>query len=41
VWERSFLEILGKVGFVDARVVDRTGYRTSAYTYGARITARR
>jgi hypothetical protein len=33
--------MLADAGFVDRKLHDRTGYQTSAFTYGAHMTARK
>lgn len=39
MWGRSLLTMLAEAGFVEARLLGWTGYRTSAYTQGALVTA--
>jgi len=41
VWERSLLEMLDQIGFVDGKVQGWTGYRTSSCTQGALVSARK
>lgn len=41
MWGRSFLQMLADAGFTDARFHGWTGYRTSRYTQGAHLTARK
>jgi hypothetical protein len=39
VWGRSLLQLLAEAGFVEGRIHDWTGYRTSSCTEGAVVTA--
>ncbi len=41
IWERSLREMLAEVGFVDVVFHGWTGYRTSRYTQGALLSARK
>lgn len=41
IWERSLLEMLAEAGFVSPRFHGWTGYRTSAFTQGALVTAQK
>jgi hypothetical protein len=41
VWGRSFLRMLADAGFTDARFLGWTGHRTSDWTQGAHLTARK
>ena len=40
-WGRSLLAVLADAGFVEGEVLGWTGYRTSAVTHGARVSARK
>jgi len=41
IWERSLREILVAVGFADVRFHGWSGYRTSGYTQGGLVTAKK
>ena len=41
MWGRSLLQMLADAGFVEATIHGWTGYRTSSFTEGGLITARK